>query len=926
MSLSLFNYAISSSFSASAGNIYVSTIVSITGVTSGSITFTPAFPSFNNYASASLLWLSGSTGPGPFYNISGGYITNIDPQAFSSSFNFSNSTTLVTQSNSSFYFDSSSIVGYPNSQFQITYLTGSATANQTLVVDRVVDFYIDTGSGENAVSFKNLIYNPSTQDYDFQTYTSIKGGIETTARGTGSFAVGTSSLAQGNASVAEGIGTLATGLASHAAGINTTASGQAAFSMGIETDADGTASFAAGSGSWARGTATVAMGIGTIASASGQVTIGHFNFPLNSPDHLFVVGGGTADTPSSRGNLVEVYGGIGAPYRAVKIDVQSTSSNFVTTINPGFSIYGNTVFYGDITGSGNIQLNDDSLNFNATSSFIILDTDGLGPDFNKLVIDRFGINFDRSNKTTTPGSKYLWTDSSDRLFYGSNAIILNNGNTLGATMTIGTTDANNLQLETNNTTRVFISSSGNVGIGTLTPTLATLQIQGNVSASSYTGSFFGTSSWAINALTASFVDTASTNAFVQNGNSFGATALLGTNDNQNLQLETSGSVRMTISSSGNVGIGTTAPLARLHISGANNDSLLRIQSPASASIMFVSGSGNVGLGTLTPTATLEIASTGSATLGQAQIYLNAAAVGRNRIDFNTVGLGVPATTTRSDGTKITLYPAISATQTDIALGVAFPAGVGEFWSSVYNSSISFSWYAAATQIMRLVGDGQLRLGAGTAALPVISAGLSGTDTNTGIYFPTADTIGLVTGGTERARITSAGSASIGTITSTPSATLHVSGANNVILLRVASPGSANALVVSGSGNVGIGTATPSASLHVQGNFQISTGSLYTYGQNTDIDSGSFRTVITVSTSSYRAAFFDYVLTSGSNARAGTVFSVWQGTSVEYADTSTNDIGNTTGVNLLVSMSGANIGLFASSSNDNWSMKALARMI
>ena len=725
MSLSLFNYAISSSFSVSAGNIYTSSIVSITGVTSGSITFTPAFPSFNNYASASLLWLSGSINRGPFYNVSGGYFTDINPQAFSSSFNFSNSTTLVTQSNSSFYFDSSSIVGYPDSQFQITYLTGSAEANQTLVVDRVVDFYIDTGSGENAVSFKNLVYNPSTQDYDFQTYTSIKGGIETTAKGTGSFAVGTSSLAQGNASVAEGIGTLATGLASHAAGINTTASGVAAFSMGIETDADGTASFAAGSGSLAKGDSSVAMGIGTIASASGQVTIGHFNFPLNSPDHLFVVGGGTGSATSARGNLLEVYGGIGSTYKAVKIDVGST---FTQTSSPpqGFSIYGNTVFNGDITGSGNIQLNDDSLNFNATSSFIILDTDGLGPDFNKLVINRFGINFDKSNKSTSPGSKYLWTDSSNRLFYGSNAIILNDGNTLGATMTIGTTDANNLQLETNNTTRVFISSSGNVGIG------------------------------------------------------------------------------------------TTAPLAELHISGANNDSLLRIQSPASASILFVTGSGNVGLGTLTPTATLEIASTGSATLGQAQIYLNTTAVGRNRIDFNTVGLGVPATTTRSDGTKITLYPAISATQTDIALGVAFPAGVGEFWSSVYASTISFSWYAAATQIMRLVGDGQLRLGAGTAALPVISAGLSGTDTNTGIYFPTADTIGLVTGGTERARITSAGSASIGTITSTPSATLHVSGANNVTLLRVASPGSADALVVSGSGNVGIGTATPTGILHISG--------------------------------------------------------------------------------------------------------------
>ncbi len=47
MSLSLFNYAISSSFSSSAGNIYTSSIVSITGVTSESITFTTAFPNTN---------------------------------------------------------------------------------------------------------------------------------------------------------------------------------------------------------------------------------------------------------------------------------------------------------------------------------------------------------------------------------------------------------------------------------------------------------------------------------------------------------------------------------------------------------------------------------------------------------------------------------------------------------------------------------------------------------------------------------------------------------------------------------------------------------------------------------------------------------------------------------------------------------------
>jgi hypothetical protein len=82
-----------------------------------------------------------------------------------------------------------------------------------------------------------------------------------------------------------------------------------------------------------------------------------------------------------------------------------------------------------------------------------------------------------------------------------------------------------------------------------------------------TGSLFGTASWATNALTASFINTASTNAFVQGGNSFGATALLGTNDNQSLAFETSGSTRMFISSSGNVGVGTTTPPYKLTVQG-----------------------------------------------------------------------------------------------------------------------------------------------------------------------------------------------------------------------------------------------------------------------------------------------------------------------------------------------------------------------
>jgi hypothetical protein len=55
----------------------------------------------------------------------------------------------------------------------------------------------------------------------------------------------------------------------------------------------------------------------------------------------------------------------------------------------------------------------------------------------------------------------------------------NDGNSFGATATLGTNDANSLNLETNSTNRVTILSGGNVGVNNSTPT-ETLDVVGNV--------------------------------------------------------------------------------------------------------------------------------------------------------------------------------------------------------------------------------------------------------------------------------------------------------------------------------------------------------------------------------------------------------------------------------------------------------------
>jgi len=121
----------------------------------------------------------------------------------------------------------------------------------------------------------------------------------------------------------------------------------------------------------------------------------------------------------------------------------------------------------------------------------------------------------------------------------------------------------------------YINPTSNVGISTSTPQ-SKLHVIGGVKMSNLDGSYkvptADTELVPLKYVNENFapITGGSGSTFLQGGNSFGATATLGTNDAYNLDFITSSTTRMTIDTSGNVGIGTTVPGAKLNIGSGGN--------------------------------------------------------------------------------------------------------------------------------------------------------------------------------------------------------------------------------------------------------------------------------------------------------------------------------------------------------------------
>jgi len=307
-----------------------------------------------------------------------------------------------------------------------------------------------------------------------------------------------------------------------------------------------------------------------------------------------------------------------------------------------------------------------------------------------------------------------------------------------------------------------------------------------------------------------------------------------------------GSNFLFVSSSGNVGIGTTTPTASLHISASNT---------SSAYSFLVQNSSGQTLFSAQNNRTVNINSA-NAVDGDTTIGTTSGTITFNRGYNNTL---LKNALTFYGGGDISTIQGWSSPTSGIAVGYA-QTNINPVTGSVFTvkgtattsgSSVLFVTGSSATRLLKVssetnadilvvsgsgnVGIGTTspsqRLTVGTSDSDAILIGVGGRlylrDTTT--YITEGSGLNLVSGATRNIRLNAGGtdrlfvsaSGNVGIGTSTPTALLHISGSSSAALLRVDSPTVSGSLFVSGSGNVGIGTITPTNTLDVDGTARVS---------------------------------------------------------------------------------------------------------
>lgn len=103
-------------------------------------------------------------------------------------------------------------------------------------------------------------------------------------------------------------------------------------------------------------------------------------------------------------------------------------------------------------------------------------------------------------------------------------------------------------------------------------------------------------------------------------------------------------------------------------------------------------------------------------------------------------------------------------------------------------------------------------------------------------------------------------------------------------------------------------------------------SLYTTAIISATTPNTDNVIISMSTGSYDGAFFEYTAISGSHARAGNISSIWNEESIEFAESSTLDIGDTADLNFEVKLIGGEFQLISNDTSGDYRIKTITKVI